>query len=405
MNPAGAWPPEAMLGFSLVVLAAVKCAPGWAPEFSAERGVRCRNQAGALKCPESQLPSSRVRCENGLASETHTCPEDGLTSSGHRDGFGAQLGAMLAVAYQARLLRRTFCHTPWVSIDHASKSKLYRKDFRDASNPCGALRGREAEACQMQRYSRRLFDYIGGSFYGPPANNGTTRVMSLPGGGCTNRSMFFYKASTDIGMHNPRRRDPNFKFAHFPRLTYDGGILESLRREARLTFLTGASNSPLIARPKTNDAAEIKFVFHARRGDVGKSGISKRYSRDDDIVKCIENVVRSPALKALAGRPLRRVEILSEGNESSFRGVAAALGGTVSVVPILNEDLEPTFHRMVLADVFVVAASSLSHTAAFMNDGIQFAPRGVSEWRGSPIYGDYRCDKRKSRGARAFLSC
>ena len=64
-----------MLGFSLLAFAAVKCAPGWAPELSPERGVRCRNQdgSGTWRCPEALTwLTSITRCEQGLAREART---------------------------------------------------------------------------------------------------------------------------------------------------------------------------------------------------------------------------------------------------------------------------------------------------------------------------------------------
>ena len=64
-----------MLGLSLLAFAAVKCAPGWAPELSPERGVRCRNQdsSGTWRCPEALTwLTSITRCEQGLAREART---------------------------------------------------------------------------------------------------------------------------------------------------------------------------------------------------------------------------------------------------------------------------------------------------------------------------------------------
>ena len=70
------------------------------------------------------------------------CPSDGLTARGRRDGFGAQYSAMVSVFVYAARSNRTYCTTPWRSMQHGL----------DAS---------------------RMFVFVGGAAFGPRATDAT----------------------------------------------------------------------------------------------------------------------------------------------------------------------------------------------------------------------------------------
>ena len=102
------------------------------------------------------------------------------------------------------------------------------------------------------------------------------------------------------------------------------------------------------------DITSPDIAIHIRRGDVN-NGDAKRFTSNDTYKKLIDTLqVRYPDYS---------VTIYSEGKEADFSEIASD-----NMQFRLNENLTDTFHGLVTAKVLVTAKSSLSYTAAILNE-------------------------------------
>jgi len=97
------------------------------------------------------------------------------------------------------------------------------------------------------------------------------------------------------------------------------------------------------------------IAVHVRRGDV-PSADAQRYTTNEEY-KVILAMLRKEY-------PTQKITLHSEGNLADFSDL---LGENISCK--LNEDIRQTFHSFVTAKVFVMAKSSLSYSAALLNQG------------------------------------
>jgi hypothetical protein len=104
----------------------------------------------------------------------------------------------------------------------------------------------------------------------------------------------------------------------------------------------------------------VNIAVHLRRGnDLGHK--MHLWSRDEYCASLLQALVE--ALRGIGGRYVIRV--FSEGAEEDFPALCR-----FGVEFHLNEDLFPTFHSLVLADVLVTAKSALSYVAAILSRGL-----------------------------------
>ena len=77
------------------------------------------------------------------SEENEECPENGITSAGHTDGFGSCYGAMQSVYLYAYITDRPFCPRPWDHVGHYTDSVKGSKMFYSVG---GHLLGPRANA-------------------------------------------------------------------------------------------------------------------------------------------------------------------------------------------------------------------------------------------------------------------
>lgn len=100
------------------------------------------------------------------------------------------------------------------------------------------------------------------------------------------------------------------------------------------------------------DPSRINVAIHVRRGDVRRG---YRFTENESILAIY---------RQLAAREDCNFHLFSQGEPEDFRAFEGA-------ELYLDEDLFLTFHHMVMADVLVMAKSSLSYTAAMLSDGVK----------------------------------
>ena len=103
---------------------------------------------------------------------------------------------------------------------------------------------------------------------------------------------------------------------------------------------------------------ENDIAVHIRRGDVAPNANTwgDRYTSNEDYKKILAMLRRE--------YPSYRITIHSEGTQEHF---SELLGENITCK--LNEDIRQTFHSLVTAKVLVTAKSSLSYSAAILNEG------------------------------------
>ena len=176
-----------------------------------------------------------------------------------------------------------------------------------------------------------MFILVGGPAYGPPALANTTRVDE---------------------KHT---------------------LLASFSSVHRQLWHSSVRNLYAAARPKPpllwlddGDAARLHISAHVRRGDVGLGFSGSRYLSNGDVAVCIVGVLSTlQRARRDSGRVPPTVHILSQGERSSFD----PLQKLPRVRFHLNAPLAATFHSMVMADVLILASSTLSEVAAFLAAG------------------------------------
>ena len=165
-----------------------------------------------------------------------------------------------------------------------------------------------------------MFRLVGGSFYGPPSSSSTTAA--------TEKHMELSWLRISNESWHPSLRDFYFAAGPKPRLRW-------------------AAPGPHLA-------------VHVRRGDVSYKAMPGRFVSNGLIAQCVINVTRR-----IRGAS---VHIFSEGLREDF--------GSLLKVPRvyfhLNWPLDLTFHHLVMADALIMAKSTMSDCAAFLNSGRVF---------------------------------
>jgi len=110
--------------------------------------------------------------------------------------------------------------------------------------------------------------------------------------------------------------------------------------------------------PVRRAADRLRVAVHIRRGDIGEFD-APRFTPNSVVAWQIEQVSR-----ALAGFP-HEIHVYSEGAEEEFWPIQDL------AVLHLNGDVFEDLHSLITADVFIMAKSSFSYTAALLSRGIR----------------------------------
>ena len=236
-------------------------------------------------------------------NSTIRCPVDGLnneltiTTEGHQDGLGAAFVAMIQVYAFSLHMNQTYCSLRWRRLGHDV----------DAG---------------------RAYDFIGGQYYGPIANNET-----------------------------PRKRDARHFFRNLPKQGFD--LLLRARDDVRKYYhMHNKSGMDWYTDYKCHNGDTKHVALHIRRGDVNRNS-GKRWLNDSMTLQCADHVLNETKT-AYSG--CIQLHIMSEGKKEDFTAFEH-----LHPVYHLSMDALVTFHHMVIADILILSWSTYAYAAGYIN--------------------------------------
>ena len=117
------------------------------------------------------------------------------------------------------------------------------------------------------------------------------------------------------------------------------------------------------------DKTRRNIAVHIRRGDVNSTKYPSRFTSNQQYIDLLKKMTLDNST----------IYVFSEGAETDFQDIAAAFPDT-PVVMRLNENIQTTFHHLVMADVLVLAKSSFSYCAGLLNENTKVANVLRSWW-------------------------
>lgn len=153
-----------------------------------------------------------------------------------------------------------------------------------------------------------------------------------------------FKSDSD-SSDNVTQIDPSelhkINYAPDPSKYYTKDVVEEIR-------------SMYYSTPKP-DNCPYDVAIHIRRGDVSLNNYSDRYTKDEYYLKLIKYLRNKNKNLTFC--------VYSEGKPNDFK-----IYTENNVNLRLNYDLQKTFHEMVTAKILIMAKSSLSYSAAILNE-------------------------------------
>lgn len=123
----------------------------------------------------------------------------------------------------------------------------------------------------------------------------------------------------------------------------------------------------------TYDVTKQNVVVHIRRGDVNKTKYPSRFLTNQQYIDLLKKLNLDNSI----------IHIFSEGNEDDFKDIVDAYP-TNNIVMHINENIQSTFHHLVMADVLIIAKSSFSYCAALLNKNTIVANL-ITTWWHKPL--------------------
>ncbi len=242
------------------------------------------------------------------------CPsENSITTEAQEDGFGAQYQAMIQVFAMSLHRNETYCHLRWTRMAH----------HMNASS---------------------MFDFVGGTYYGPEATEYTLRRER------SNANHFF-------------RRERTF-YIYLKARDIVRGYYNTARKREKTEWY--ADNADECFGNTTKHVA-----LHMRRGDVNQEEWPDKWLPQSTELKCAEMVMKE--INAAHSTGCTQLHIMSEGKEADF-----AAFKHFNPQYHLSQDALKTFHHMVKADVLILSPSTFSNTAGYINDGKLYSTRPIA---------------------------
>ena len=148
-----------------------------------------------------------------------------------------------------------------------------------------------------------------------------------------------------------------------PEYFYNDYILNLLQE-----IYFSSSNPNLLYNKNTNNIA-----VHIRRGDVNPQKYPSRFISNQTYIDLIKKLDLNNST----------IHIFSEGKDSDFGDIVKSFPKT-SFVMHLNENIQLTFHYLVMADVLILSKSSFSYCAALINNNVIVANL-ITRWWHKPL--------------------
>tara|TARA_R110001599_G_scaffold223238_4_gene422428 strand:- start:206 stop:2104 length:1899 start_codon:yes stop_codon:yes gene_type:complete len=127
-------------------------------------------------------------------------------------------------------------------------------------------------------------------------------------------------------------------------------------------------------KPHINYNESFKNIaLHIRRGDVNIIKYPSRFISNQEYIELLKKIDLENST----------IHVFSEGTERDFQDIAVAFPD-VKVVMHINENIQLTFHHLVMSDVLILAKSSFSYCAGLINKNIKIANL-ITNWWHKPL--------------------
>jgi hypothetical protein len=157
-----------------------------------------------------------------------------------------------------------------------------------------------------------------------------------------------------IGLRSESHKMDNIKTEHYSKEVHCSNKPSEYYTSPVLKILRDAYYST-----KKPNISPPEIAMHIRRGDVDAIKYPTRFT-DNKENKRIIDILKEKY-------PDYNITLFSEGKESDFNDLLSS-----NVTLKLNGDITETFHSLVSAKVLVTAKSSLSYSAAILNENIVY---------------------------------
>ena len=115
------------------------------------------------------------------------------------------------------------------------------------------------------------------------------------------------------------------------------------------------------------------IAIHIRRGDVNPNKYPSRFISNEHYVQLLKKMNLDNSV----------IHIFSEGSVKDFEDIITNFPESKFVMHI-NENIQMSFHHMVMADVLIVAKSSFSYCAGLLNENTKIANL-ITNWWHKPL--------------------
>ena len=118
---------------------------------------------------------------------------------------------------------------------------------------------------------------------------------------------------------------------------------------------------------------EKNIALHIRRGDVDVQKYPSRYTENQKYIDLLNKLSLENSV----------IHIFSEGKHEDFVDIIKSFPDTRCILHI-NENIQSSFHGLVMADTLVIARSSFSYCAGLLNKNVIIASF-ITEWWHKPL--------------------
>lgn len=124
----------------------------------------------------------------------------------------------------------------------------------------------------------------------------------------------------------------------------------------------------------TYDNKYKNVAVHIRRGDVNRTKYPSRFITNKQYIDLLRKINVDNSI----------IHIVSEGEEKDFQDIVTEFPNN-KVVMHINENIQLSFHHLVMSDVLVLAKSSFSYCAGLLNKNIKIANL-ITNWWHKPLH-------------------
>ena len=239
-----------------------------------------------------------------------------MTIEGKTDGFGSQLQACFSLIAYCKYKGYTYIHTPMYKMHHNEENKT---DFPTYMNDFINIESKYRSVGQLTNYE----------------------------------SSILHKTKEGPFVHGSLQ----------PEYFYDDSFLKEIRE------IYFSKPKPII----DYYSIDVKNIaLHIRRGDVNPQKYPSRFVSNQVYINLLKKIDKKDISNSV-------IHIFSEGKSDDFLDISNSFPDNKFMFH-LNENIQSTFHALVMADILVVSKSSFAYCAALLNKNTIIANIITSWW-------------------------